>query len=267
MTVSSTHLVLLPSYNTGSRLVEVVAEVVAEGYPVIVVIDGSTDGSEQAVAALAKTEPLLTVHILPENRGKGGAVLAGTQLALARGFTHALVMDADGQHPCASIRTFMDISEAHPDALILGKPIFPANIPKERLYGRKLSNGLVWVEVLGKGIDDTLFGFRVYPLFSLVAALAPRSTGRRYDFDTEAAVRMVWEGVIPLNVPAPVRYFSREDGGVSHFHYVRDNVRMVTMHARLLFEMIFLRWPALLVHRRRWKATSGWHTFNRPSTT
>src|SRR5688572_18495792 len=138
MTVSATHLVLLPTYNTGPRLREVVAEVLRHWQPVLVVVDGSTDGSEQAVLELAKTEPRLTVQVLPHNSGKGAAVLAGAAAARARGFTHALVMDADGQHPAASIAEFMTASQREPAAMVLGRPVFPSNIPAERLHGRKL---------------------------------------------------------------------------------------------------------------------------------
>jgi glycosyltransferase involved in cell wall biosynthesis len=256
MTVSTTHLVLLPAYNTGPRLRDVVAEVLRHWQPVLVVIDGSTDGSALPVQELAKTEPALTVLVLPHNVGKGAAVLAGAQAALARGFTHALVMDADGQHPAGSIAEFMAVSLRQPEALVLGQPIFPANIPAERLHGRKLSVGLVHLELLGAGIADPLFGFRVYPLAPLLATLGPRRGGRRYDFDTEAAVRLAWAGVPPLNLAAPVRYFSRAEGGVSHFHYLRDNATLVWMHTRLIVELLFWRWPALLRHRRSWR-TAG----------
>jgi len=254
MTASTTHLVLLPTYNTGPRLREVVAEVLRHWTPVLVVVDGSTDGSGQAVQELAKSEPGLTVLVLPRNEGKGAAVLAGARAARDRGFTHALVMDADGQHPAASIAEFMAVSQRRPDALVLGRPVFPANIPAERLHGRKLSVGLVRFEVLGRGIDDPLFGFRVYPLAPLLAELGPRRGGRRYDFDTEAAVRLCWAGVPPLNVAAPVRYFSRAEGGVSHFHYVRDNAMLTWMHTRLITELLLFRWPAVQRHRRVWQS-------------
>ena len=250
--MSVTHLVLLPSYNTGSRLRAVVAEVLQHWSPVLVVVDGSTDGSEQPLVELARTIPALHLLVLPRNSGKGAAVLAGAQWARARGFTHALVMDADGQHPAGSIGEFMAASGRRPDALVLGRPIFPANIPRERLHGRKLSVGLVHCELLGRGVADPLFGFRVYPLAPLLAVLGPQRGGRRYDFDTAAAVRLVWAGVPPLNLAAPVKYFSRAEGGVSHFHYLRDNVTLVGMHLRLLLELVFCRWPALLRHRRAW---------------
>ncbi len=256
MSPSATHLVILPTYNTGPRLRAVVAEVLQHWQPVLVVVDGSTDGSELPVLAMARSNPALTVLVRPQNAGKGAATLAGSQDALARGFTHALVMDADGQHPAASIAGFMAASREHPAAQILGRPIFPANIPAARLHGRKLSIGIVRLELLGRGIADPLFGFRVYPLAPLLAVLGPVHGGRRYDFDTEAAVRLGWAGVPPQNLPAPVRYFSRAEGGVSHFHYLRDNVTLVWLHVRLLTELLCWRWPAVLRHRRQWAAAS-----------
>jgi glycosyltransferase involved in cell wall biosynthesis len=256
MTVSSTHLVILPSYNTGPRLRDVIVEVLAHWQPVLVAIDGSTDGSERPLLALAKTEPGLNVLVLPRNSGKGAAVLAGAAWARERGYTHALTMDADGQHVAEHIAEFMEISQAQPDALVLGRPIFPANIPRERLHGRKISVALVHAALLGRGIDDPLFGFRIYPIAPLLEELGARETGRRYDFDTEAAVRLCWRGVRPLNIPAPVRYFSKAEGGVSHFHYVRDNLTLAGMHSRLIGGML-LRVPTLLRHRRRWRTTEA----------
>ncbi len=249
MSPSTTHLVLLPSYNTGPRLVGVVTEVLDCWGAVLVVIDGSTDGTAAVVQQLAASRPAVNVLVLPTNSGKGAAVLAGAAWAQTRGFSHALVMDADGQHPAASIPEFMQHSLQHPDAMVLGRPLFPTNIPRERLYGRQISIALVNLEVLGRAIADPLYGFRIYPLAPLLHALAKRSTGRRYDFDTEAAVRLVWAGTPTINVPAPVKYFSAAEGGVSHFRYLRDNTLLFTLHVRLILELIFWRWPAMV--RRR----------------
>src|ERR1043165_5925753 len=163
MISSATHVVVLPSYNTGPKLTGVVAEVLRHWQPVVVVIDGSTDGSDLPLKELAAREPALTVLTLPRNSGKGAAVLAGAQWAREGGFTHARAMDADGQHHAERIPEFMGVSRQNPQALILGKPIFPANIPRERLYGRQISVALVHCAILGRGIDDPLFGFRVYP--------------------------------------------------------------------------------------------------------
>ncbi len=257
MIPSPTHLVLLPAYNAGPRLRAVVAEVLRHWQPVLVVDDGSTDGSGRLVSDLAADEPALSVLRLPGNSGKGAAVLAGARAAMQRGFTHALVMDADGQHPAGSIAEFMTASLHDPAALVLGRPVFPANIPVERLHGRKLSVGLVHLELLGPAVADPLFGFRVYPLAPLLAALGARGGGRRYDFDTEAAVRLAWAGLPTHNLAAPVRYFSRTEGGVSHFHYLRDNVTLVWMHTRLIVELIFWRWPAVLRHRPRGRTAAA----------
>jgi glycosyltransferase involved in cell wall biosynthesis len=203
MEPSASHLVVIPSYNTGPRLAGVVAEALRSWRPVLVVVDGSTDGSDRPLRELASGEPGLSVLVLPKNSGKGAAVLAGLAAARDRGFSHALVMDADGQHPAAGIAQFMECSRRHPAAMILGRPVFGPDVPLARLYGRKLSIGAVRLETLGAGIADPLYGFRVYPVQPLLDVLGPRRGGRRYDFDTEAAVRLFWAGVEPINLPSP----------------------------------------------------------------
>ena len=239
---SATHLVLIPSYNTGLRLLATVREALGYWQPVWVVVDGSTDGSERAVVELARTEPGLRVVVLPSNGGKGAAVLAGSEAARREGFTHALVMDADGQHPAGRIDDFMRASQCAPAALVLGRPVFGPEAPLVRLKGRQISVNLVRWEIFGRGIDDPLFGFRVYPLAPLVRVLRSTRGGRRYDFDPEVAVRLFWAGTPTLNLPASCRYLSRAEGGVSHFHYIRDNVRMVWLHTRLIAELVLWRW-------------------------
>ncbi len=234
------HLLLIPSYNTGPRLLSTVRDALAHWHTVWVVVDGSTDHSEKTVVELAATEPRLRVLSLSPNGGKGAAVLHGTETALAAGFTHALIMDADGQHPLTHIEPFMRASAENPAALIIGTPQFGPEVPLERLYGRKLSVGLVQLETLSRRrILDPLFGFRVYPLAPLRSALLSTRFARRYDFDPEVAVRMVWAGTPPLNLPAPCRYIAKTDGGISHFHYLRDNLRMIWLHTRLLLQLPF----------------------------
>jgi len=247
---SRTHLVLIPSYNTGERLFQTVAEARAQWNPVWVVIDGSTDGTGERLQALAANDPGLQVHLLPINRGKGAAVLHGLEAAHAAGFTHALTMDADGQHPADLIPKFMAQSMQRPDAMVLGRPVFDASAPALRVLGRRVSNGWAQLETLGAGVGDSLYGFRVYPIAPLTSVMRAQRWMRRFDFDPEAAVRLVWRGVKPINVDAPVKYLSKEEGGVSHFNYVRDNLLLSGMHTRLMVESA-LRLPLLALRKLR----------------
>jgi glycosyltransferase involved in cell wall biosynthesis len=250
---SPTHLVLIPSYNTGPQVYQTVAAARAQWNPVWVVVDGSTDGTAEGLQALAAEDPGLRVWVLPQNMGKGAAVLHGLQQAAAEGFTHALAMDSDGQHPAALIPAFMARSHARPDTLVLGRPVFDASAPLLRVRGRRVSNWWTGLETLGAGVADSLYGFRVYPVAALAAVMAGQPWMRRFDFDTEAVVRLVWRGVKPLNLDAPVKYLSAEEGGVSHFRYGRDNVLLTWMHIRLMVEFV-LRLPSLLWKKQRRQA-------------
>ena len=219
----------------------------SEWQPIWVVIDGSTDGTGEALAEFTRRDPSVRVLRRAENGGKGAAVLDGLRAAEAAGFTHVLVMDADGQHPAASVARFMALSSRQPEAMILGMPVFDETAPRLRVIGRKVSNTLAWIETLGE-IGDSLFGFRVYPLAPLGRVMEAGRFMRRFDFDVEAAVRLCWSGVPAINVPAPVRYFRAAEGGVSHFRYGRDNLRLACMHVRLLLGFI-RRLPHLLLRR------------------
>jgi glycosyltransferase involved in cell wall biosynthesis len=245
---SSTHLVLIPSYNTGAQVYETVRGARAQWGPVWVVTDGSTDATPQGLRAMADADPGLKLIELPVNAGKGAAVLQGLQQARAAGFTHALTMDSDGQHPADLIPAFMAASTQRPDAMVLGRPVFDASAPLLRVRGRRVSNWWTNLETLGAGIDDSLYGFRVYPIDALIAVMRRQPWMRRFDFDTEAVVRLAWRGVAPLNLAAPVKYLSAEEGGVSHFRYGRDNLLLTWMHIRLMLEFL-LRLPSLVWRR------------------
>jgi len=248
--VSSTHVVVIPSYDTGPLVYSTVAAARAAWSPVWVVVDGSRDGTAQGLVAMAAADPGLRVDVLAKNSGKGAAVLHALEAARAQGFTHALTMDADGQHPADLIAAFMADSAAHPEAMILGCPVFDASAPLLRVRGRRVSNAWTNLETLGAGIADSLYGFRVYPIAPLVDIMHRQPWMRRFDFDTEAVVRLAWSGVRPLNVDAPVRYLRIDEGGVSHFRYGRDNALLTWMHARLMAGFL-LRLPVLAARRIR----------------
>jgi glycosyltransferase involved in cell wall biosynthesis len=242
---STTHIVLIPSYNPGPMVFETVRGAREHWNPVWIVVDGSTDGTVEGLRELARSDPGVRVLELPENRGKGSAV----ETAAADGFTHALTMDSDGQHPPQCIREFMARSQADPRAMVMGVPIFDASAPRIRVNGRKLSNWWANVETLGRKIDDSLYGFRLYPIADLIAVMRSQRWMRRFDFDPEAGVRMAWRGVPAINIPAPVRYLKAGEGGISHFNYLRDNVLLTWMHTRLVLEFLvrlpFLAWREL----------------------
>jgi len=247
---SATHLVLIPSYNTGPQMVRTLAQARSQWSPVWVVVDGSDDGTTEQAQALAQADPGLQVFVLPHNQGKGAAVLHGLERAVQAGFSHVLTMDADGQHPAALIQEFMRVSQQRPETMVLGRPVFDASAPLLRVRGRRISNAWTQLETLLAGIGDSLYGFRVYPAADLLAVMRGQRWMRRFDFDTEAVVRLAWRGIKPLNIDAPVKYLKPEEGGVSHFRYGRDNVLLTWMHARLMLGFA-IRLPGLLW--RRWQ--------------
>lgn len=245
---SATHLVLIPSYNPGAKVFETVQGARDQWNPVWVVVDGSTDGTPEALQAMAQADPGLRVLIRSKNGGKGSAVLDGAVEALRAGYTHVLTMDSDGQHPPDRIRDFMATSVAKPASMVLGVPVFDASAPSVRVKGRRISNYWANVETFDAGIQDSLFGFRVYPAEPLVRIMKSHFWMRRFDFDVEIVVRLSWSGVEAINLPARVRYFRPEEGGVSHFNYLRDNVLLTSMHLRL-FTAFIIRLPFLMVRR------------------
>ena len=240
---------VIPSFNSGARLLDTVLAALAEWPAVWVVLDGSTDGSE---APLGQRRGLRLIR-RARNGGKGAAVLDALRLAEAAGFTHALVMDADGQHPAGPIRPFMQASQTWPEAMVLGVPQFGPDAPALRVRGRRISNWWAQLETGWAGIGDSLFGFRVYPIGKLLPLMERSASMRRFDFDPEAAVRLSWAGVPAINLPVPVRYLRPDEGGVSHFRYGRDNLLLTAMHARLVVGAL-ARLPMLARRRARMTA-------------
>lgn len=245
---SASHLVLIPSYNPGPRVYETVRAARRFWSPVWVVVDGSTDGSAEGLQEMAARDPGLKLLRLPHNQGKGAAVLHGLDHAAHAGYTHALTMDSDGQHPAELIPAFMAASAAAPERMVLGVPVFDAEAPRLRVEGRKISNWWANLETLWMGIGDSLYGFRVYPVEPLRRVMRRQRWMRRFDFDPEAVVRLCWRGVRPINLAAPVKYLAADEGGVSHFNYLRDNALLTWMHIRLMTGFV-LRFPLLLLRR------------------
>ncbi|RZI86077.1 MAG: glycosyltransferase family 2 protein [Rubrivivax sp.] len=234
---------VIPCYNHPATVGRMVDAVRAQGLKVILVDDGSGEACARVLDDLAAHhgEGLVLLR-LPSNQGKGGAMMAGLRKARSLGYTHALQIDADAQHEVADLPKFLAASKQHPQAVICGQPIYDASVPKGRLYGRYLTHVWVWINTLSLDIHDSMCGFRVYPLASVVALIDEVSLGRRMDFETELLVRLHWRRVPIVNLPTRVIY---PVDGVSHFKVLRDNVLISGMHARLFAGML-LRLPWLL---------------------
>ena len=242
--------VLIPCYNHGAMMAQVLARLAPFGLPCIVVDDGSDTATQQELARLAAQTERMTLIRLARNGGKGAAVLRGLQAAAEAGFTHAVQVDADGQHAVEDLPTLLAKAQAHPEALISGQPVYDDSIPRSRRYGRWVTHVWVWIETLSLQLKDSMCGFRVYPIAPTLALAQRVELGKRMDFDIEVMVRLYWQGTASYFVPTRVTY---PEDGLSHFDALKDNCRISLMHTRLFFGML-PRIPSLL--RRR--ASSHW---------
>ncbi|HDS4946830.1 glycosyltransferase [Klebsiella aerogenes] len=237
--------VLIPCYNHGAMMPRVLARLQPFGLPCIVVDDGSDTSTRQQLDRLSAETANLTLIRLPRNAGKGAAVIRGLQAAAEAGFSHAVQVDADGQHAIEDIPQLLALAQAHPEALISGQPIYDDSIPRSRLYGRWITHIWVWIETLSLQLKDSMCGFRVYPVMPTLRLAQRVTLGQRMDFDTEVMVRLYWQGNTSYFIPTRVTY---PPDGLSHFDAFKDNCRISLMHTRLFLGML-PRIPSLLFRR------------------
>lgn len=239
--------ILIPCYNHGAMMASVLQRLAPFALPIILVDDGSDAGTRQELNRLAADNAQLTLVRLTHNAGKGAAVIRGLKVCAGSGFTHAVQVDADGQHAIEDIPKLLALAARHPQALISGKPVYDASIPRARLYGRWVTHVWVWIETLSLQLKDSMCGFRVYPVAPTLQLANRVSLGKRMDFDIEVMVRLYWQGTTSHFLPTRVTY---PQDGVSHFDTLKDNLRISWMHTRLFFGML-PRIPSLLRGRRR----------------
>lgn len=237
--------IVVPVYNHGHGASILMERFAAVGLRVFFVNDGSSDDTGAQLAAISARHPDVRVIAHDENSGKGAAVLTGLRAAHAEGFSHALQIDADGQHDAGDIPRFLSLAEEYPEAVIAGRPVFDASVPTGRLIARYLTHVWIWVETLSFAIKDSMCGFRVYPLAPVIHVADRARLGRRMDFDPEILVRLYWDGVAIIPLPTHVIY---PEGGASHFRLLLDNWLITRMHTRLVFGMI---WRVMLFRAGR----------------
>jgi len=238
--------IVIPIYNHKDAISATVANLNVHGLPLFIVDDGSDQATQDVLGALQQQyADTLTLIRLPVNGGKGAAVMAGLRATRHAGFTHALQIDADGQHDCADVPRFIEAARAEPGAVILGRPVYDESVPKSRLYGRYLTHVWVWIETLSFTIRDSMCGFRLYPLDLVCALIDEVRLPTRMDFDIEILVRLYWRRVAFRSIATRVTYAS---DGVSHFDVLWDNVRISRTHTRLVAGMLW-RLPVLIGHK------------------
>ena len=233
---------VIPSFNHYEKLEPITSHLKNIGLAVILVDDASTAPYADKLAELAKKDDNISLVVHKKNKGKGGAVMTGLLQAGKAGYSHALQIDADGQHNMDDIATALSLAKDNPGALISGRPVYDESIPKSRLIGREITHFWVKIETLSWQTKDTMCGFRVYPLAETCQLLEQVKLGERMDYDIEVMVRLDWRNVPILFFPTHVKY---PEDGKSHFRALEDNVLISWLHTRLVFGML-IRLPFLL---------------------
>ncbi|MGE8645096.1 glycosyltransferase family 2 protein [Acinetobacter vivianii] len=240
-----TYSIVIPVYNHPHYLADLVQHLSQFQYPIILVNDGSDAACTAILHQLAQHNALVDLVEHPENLGKGQAVITGLQHAAQLGMSHVLQIDADGQHCWDDVAKFIALSQQHPQAMVIGQPVFDASVPKKRLYGRYVTHFWVWLNSLSFEIKDSMCGFRIYPLAQTIPVLNTARFQPRMGFDSEILVRLKWKNIQFVNVPTKVIY---PEHGISHFNVWRDNLGLSKAHARLFAGML-IRLPKLVWHK------------------
>lgn len=240
--------VIIPVYNHEAAISNVIKQLEPFKLPCFLVNDGSSQCCSTVLQKIAEQQSdWITLIERPINGGKGAAVIDGFNAALEQGFSHAVQIDADGQHNLNDITFFIEASEQFPDRLIIGQPQFGLSVPKARLYGRQFTNLWIWINTLSFAIADGMCGFRCYPLSAVDKVLSSTKMAQRMAFDIDIIVRLYWQGLDVINIKTEVQY---PLDGVSHFNMLQDNVLISKTHAQLFFGMLW-RFPQLLLRKAR----------------
>lgn len=237
--------ILIPYYNHPDAIGAVINQLLPYDTNILIVDDGSSAESKKVLAPLLQ-EPRVSLVTRILNGGKGAAVITGMREALELGYTHALQVDADGQHDLTKIPALIKLSEQYPGRIISGMPVYDESVPTSRKLWRYATHLLVWIHTLSLEIKDSMCGFRIYPLRETIGVIDARDQfGQRMDFDIEILVRAHWADLHTIQLPVGVRY---PLDGVSHFQLFKDNFLITKLHIRLFFGML-VNSPKLILRR------------------
>ena len=235
---------VIPHYRHFGTLAAV-ATGAAKHLETLVVDDGSGDFPADISAALDAARVRLVRH--ERNLGKGAAILTAAELLYSEGVEYMIVMDADGQHLPADLPRFVAALNGHPDSIVVGCRDFEhaANVPQSSRFGREFSNFWCKLET-GVNCSDTQSGFRAYPVRALHEL---RFYCRRYNFEIEALVKILWSGFALVDLPVGVVYAPPGER-ISHFDPWRDNVRLSLLHTCLVCRRLW-PWPYRKLVKRK----------------
>lgn len=233
---------VIPVYNHHLHLQVIFNHLLEYQIPIYVINDGSSKETELRLDEMKVLFPSVRFFDRIRNGGKGEAVKDGLWKAHLDGCTHALQIDADGQHDIKDIPAFLATATEHPDAMVLGCPCYGKDIPMGRLIGRQISKFWVWIETLSFAIQDPLVGYRVYPLVACVPLIREGVLGSHMEFDLQILVQLYWRGTPVANVSTRIQY---PENGTSNFRILKDNIEISKAHTKLVFGML-RRFPRLL---------------------
>lgn len=241
MPSSSDICVLIPVYNHAKQLQDVVEQVLTLKQPLIIVNDGSTDGTQSVIDSFGSRISSVTY---PRNRGKGYALKLGFAKALSGGFTRVITMDADGQHLASDLSKFVEATQHDPQALLIGsRGLDHENMPGGNKFANKFSNFWFTLQTATR-LPDTQSGFRLYPLTKMQGL---RPTSYRYEAELELLVRAAWRGInikpIPINV-----YYPPVNERVTHFRKKTDFFRITLLNVMLCLLALVYGYPRMAVN-------------------
>lgn len=236
MNGNNSYAVVIPCYNHGAALFEVLARLKPFALATYVVDDGNDEPQRRLIAKAVGAFPGTTLVTLEQNGGKGRAFIEGAGRAYDDGFTHVVQLDADGQHAIEDLGSFIAVSKAHPAELVCADPVYDESAPKARLYGRRITNFWMAVETCSSMVKDGMCGLRVYPLKALLDCAGSEWLDLRMGFDIEILVYLRWRGLKMIFIKSPVTY---PMDGVSNFHALRDNLRISATHTKLCVQALW----------------------------